>query len=128
MIDEYSLSSLSDKLSKLEPLETKSDHQSIDKLRIQLSESQFLCMKVASTIKSLSVICSKREQHAYEMLKRSEEYIKARVEEKKIIRRKYVGDVGDDIKYLNMMQDILDKRCTTAQSLLKSSGNNKPEF
>ena len=126
MIEPYSIDGLVSRIEDLEQLNTGSDIDSVNQLRQQLSEAQHLSMKVTVNVRKLLIIKGKREREAYRNLSETEDYKKAKVSEKEILRREYLGEVDEDVKFLKSTEDMLDKRCTTAQSLLKSVPSYQP--
>lgn len=91
-----------------------------DKLRHQLSTAQSYTFRLSQIKRDMEVISIREKKAALEQLKADEEYVKANVSEKKIMLDDDIAEVKARMKHLERIEEILNNRCTTAQSLLKS--------
>jgi len=113
-LDEELSNVLNDKLS------TGDAPGAADKLRHQLSMTQTYTFRLSQIKRDMEVISIREKRTALEKLKADEEYVKANVSEKKIMLDDEIAEVKARMKHLERIEEILNNRCTTAQSLLKS--------
>lgn len=121
-IDEKDIDKLGSEISAhfSMPLVTASDPMSVHKLREQIANAQAFAIRIADASRRLKIRRSQEASKAWKVLKDKEEYQKAKVADKEMMISEYIGGIDVDVKYLNSLEEIVEKRCSIGQSLLKS--------